>query len=137
MWPTLIPILGNLLDRILPDQKASDEAKLKMYELVQNGQLKELEADVQLATGQLDINKVEAANPNVFISGWRPFIGWICGFGCAWNWIGLPIGLFIAEVMGHHLVLSRADLSEMLPLLLGMLGLGGLRTYEKYKGVSK
>lgn len=96
----------------------------------------QLAAAVQLIQGQIDINKAEAANPNTFVSGWRPFIGWVCGTGCAWNWIGLPIAKAGLAMYGHPLAISPADLSEMMPLLLGMLGLGGLRTVEKIKGVA-
>jgi hypothetical protein len=96
----------------------------------------QLAAAVQLVQGQIDINKAEAANPNTFVSGWRPFIGWVCGAGCAWNWIGLPIAKAGLAMYGHPLDMSPADLSEMMPLLLGMLGLGGLRTVEKIKGVA-
>jgi hypothetical protein len=87
--------------------------------------------------GQLDINKDEAANPSVFVSGWRPFIGWVCGVACAWNWIGLKMALFIAAYLGNPLDMQPADVSEMMPVLLGMLGLGGLRTVEKLKGVNR
>ena len=86
--------------------------------------------------GQLDINKVEAANPSVFVSGWRPAIGWVCGAACAWNWIGLKIALFVAAYLGHELKMQPADTTEMLPILMGMLGLGGLRTVEKIQGVA-
>jgi hypothetical protein len=96
----------------------------------------QLAAAVALVQGQLDINKAEAANPSVFVSGWRPFIGWVCGAGCAWNWIGLPVLKAGLTIYGMTLALSPADLGEMMPLLLGMLGLGGLRTVEKIQGVA-
>lgn len=67
-----------------------------------------------------------------FIAGWRPFIGWICGMACAWNWLGLPVSKLIFACLDYPITaLSPADLSEMLPILIGMLGLGGLRTIEK------
>ena len=96
----------------------------------------QLAAAVTLVQGQLEINKQEAANPTIFISGWRPFIGWVCGAGCAWNWIGLPIVKAASVYFGHPLPVSPADLSEMMPLLLGMLGLGSLRTVEKINKVA-
>ena len=96
----------------------------------------QLAAAVTLVQGQLAINQTEAANPTLFISGWRPFIGWVCGAGCAWNWIGLPIVKAVATYFGHPLPVSPADLSEMMPLLLGMLGLGSLRTVEKINKVA-
>ena len=96
----------------------------------------ELAAAVSLVQGQLAINQAEAANPSVFVSGWRPFIGWVCGAGCAWNWIGLPALKAGLAIAGMSITLSPADLGEMMPLLLGMLGLGGLRTVEKINGVA-
>ena len=83
---------------------------------------------------QTDTNKEEAKHPSVFVSGWRPAIGWVCGAACAWNWIGLPIAKVIAVILGHSIDLAPADLTEMLPVLMGMLGLGGLRTIEKLQG---
>jgi hypothetical protein len=136
MWPTLIPLLGNLMDKLFPDPGVAANAKLELMKLAQTGELEQLHADLQMATGQMDINKVEAANPTLFISGWRPFIGWVCGLGCAWNWIGLPVGIFVAGLLGQHLDLKQADLSEMMPLLMGMLGMGAMRSYEKVKGVA-
>ncbi len=85
---------------------------------------------------QTDTNKEEAKSPSVFVSGWRPFIGWVCGAACAWNWIGLPIAVFAATYFGKQLALRPADISEMMPVLMGMLGLGGLRTVEKIQGVA-
>jgi hypothetical protein len=88
--------------------------------------------------GQLAVNQAEAANPSIFVSGWRPFIGWVCGGGCAWNWVGLPIAKFGILAAGlPALQIAQADLTEMMPLLLGLLGLGGLRTYERVKGVHR
>ena len=81
-------------------------------------------------------HKVEAASSSLFVAGWRPAIGWVCGAGCAWNWIGLPMASFIMAAIGHTVAIYPADLGEMMPLLLGMLGIGTLRTVEKIKGVA-
>lgn len=115
-------LASSLVNRFFPDKTEQEKAQLA--------------AALQIIQGQLDANKAEAANPNVFVSGWRPYIGWVCGMGCAWNWIGLPIAKFALDVWGHPIELSPANLSEMMPLLLGMLGLGGLRTIEKIQGVA-
>ena len=97
----------------------------------------EIAAALVVVQGQLDVNKVEAANPNVFVAGWRPFIGWTCGAACAWNWIGLPMTKAALILFGGPvLTLAPADLTEMLPVLMGMLGLGALRTHEKVKRVA-
>lgn len=136
MLEAILPLLGKVFDRILPDPVAAADAKLKVMQLVQSGEFEQLHADVALATGQLEVNKIEAANSNTFVSGWRPFIGWVCGAGCAWNWLGLPVALFVCAALGHPLNLTKADVSEMMPLIFGMLGLGGMRTYEKVKGAA-
>lgn len=94
----------------------------------------QLAAAVTLVQGQLRINQAEAANPSRFVSGWRPFIGWVCGGACAWNWIGLPVAKAALAYAGSPLQVAPADLSEMMPVLLGMLGLGALRTFEKVQG---
>lgn len=137
MWQALIPILGTVLDKILPDPKAAAEAKIKVMEMAQQGELAVLAADTDLAKGQLEINKVEAASSSLFIGGWRPAVGWVCAAAFAWNFIGLPIAMFIAAYMGKSLQLAPADMGEMLPVLLGMLGLGSLRSFEKSKGVAR
>lgn len=90
-------------------------------------------AAVMIVQGQLDINKAEASSPSVFVAGWRPFIGWVCGAACAWNWIGLPVAKAAILTLGYDFVMSPADLTEMMPVLVGMLGIG-LRTYEKVRG---
>jgi hypothetical protein len=89
-----------------------------------------------LIQGQMETNKIEAANPSMFVSGWRPFIGWVCGCACAWNWMGLPITVAALKLVGQSLDLHPASLTEMMPILIGMLGLGGYRTYEKTQGVA-
>jgi len=124
-----LDIGGKLIDRLWPDPAAAAAAKLELVKIQQSGELAQI-------MGQMEINKVEAANPSVFVSGWRPFIGWVCGAACAWNWIGLKIALFIAAYFNHPLNLTPADLNEMLPVLMGMLGIGGLRTIEKINGVA-
>ena len=115
-------LVGTVVNKIWPDKTEAEKQQLA--------------AAVMVVQGQLDINKVEAANPSVFVSGWRPFIGWVCGSGCAWNWIALPALKAVLAIWGHPLDLSPANLTEMMPLLLGMLGLGGLRTVEKIRGVA-
>jgi len=97
----------------------------------------QLAAAVAMVQGQLDINRTEAASSSVFVAGWRPAIGWVCGLAFCWNWVGLPISMFILAYLGKPLTLAQADMTEMMPVLLGMLGLGGLRSWEKSKGVAR
>jgi hypothetical protein len=115
-------VVGGVIDRIWPNKTEQERAELQAAMLVVQGQLK--------------VNEAEASNPSVFVSGARPFIMWVCGVGCAWNWIGLPVAKLGLAVAGQPLDISPADMSEMMPLLLGMLGLGSLRTVEKIRGVA-
>lgn len=115
-------LAGSVINKIWPDKTEAEKQQLA--------------AAVSLVQSQLEINKVEAANPSVFVSGWRPSIGWVCSAACAWNWIGLPIAKMGLLAYGHPLDLAPADISEMMPVLMGLLGLGGLRTFEKVKGVA-
>lgn len=125
----LLDIGNTVITRIFPDPVQAATAKLELVKLQQSGELAQM-------TGQLDINKVEAGSNSVFVSGWRPFIGWVCGAACAWNWLGLKIALFVAALFGNTVNLQPADLSEMMPVLMGMLGIGALRTIEKINGVA-
>ena len=126
----LLEVGNKVLDRVFPDPAQAAQAKLELVKMQQSG-------DLAVIAGQLDINKAEAANPSVFVSGWRPFIGWVCGSACAWNWIGLPLAKAIAAYHQVPFALNPADLSEMMPVLIGLLGLGGLRTVEKIQGVAR
>jgi hypothetical protein len=132
----LVPLLANLLDRIFPDPKMAADAKLEVMKLAQSGELAQLNANVQLATGQADVNKAEASNASLFVSGWRPFVGWICGAAFAFKFIGGPAAFVLSQWVGHPITLPVFDFTEMSTILMGMLGLGALRTVEKVKGAA-
>ena len=121
-----LDIGSKLIDRMWPDPAQRAAAQLELLKLQQSGDL-----------AQLTVNAEEAKSRSVLVAGWRPGMGWVCVAAFAWNWIGLPVARLVGEVLGHPLTLSPADLTEMMPVLLGMLGLSGLRTHEKVKGVAK
>jgi hypothetical protein len=118
-----LDIGGKLIDRLWPDPAQRDAAKLELLKMQQAGEL-----------AQISVNMEEAKSSSVFVAGWRPSIGWVCGLACAWNWVGLSVAKFILALGGHPIQIAPADLSEMMPVLMGMLGLGGLRTIEKLNG---
>jgi hypothetical protein len=120
---------SKVIDRLWPDPAQADAAKLELLKLQQSGELAQI-------TGQLEINKIEAASSSLFVAGWRPGVGWVCSAACAWNWIGLPIAKLVCEVLGHPIALAPADLTEMLPVLMALLGMSSLRSWEKGKGVA-
>ena len=139
MWPALIPLLGTILDKVLPDPQAAAAAKLQALEMAQKGELAQLDADLKLALGQLEVNTREAATGSLFIGGWRPAVGWICASGLAYEFLISPMLPWLAlAVFGKQLPpLPDLPMETLMTLLLGMLGLGGLRTVEKVKGVAR
>lgn len=124
----LLDIGSKVIDRVWPDPAQAASAKLELFKLQQSGELQQI-------AGQLDINKVEAANPNLFVSGWRPFVGWVCGLGLVYSFIGQPL-LAWGSVNWKFAIPPTLDLGTLLTILGGMLGLGGLRTVEKINGVA-
>ena len=129
--PSLLPAVTDVIGRFLPEDKEKRAAAEREIEK----QLATHLAKIDLA--QLEINKQEAAHRNIFVSGWRPFIGWSCGIAMCYAYIIQPITVFVLAQTGNLVSLPTLDVSEMMPVLLGMLGLGGLRSFEKYKKISK
>ncbi len=124
------PILDGVL-RFIPDKNKRAEAQ-EVFE----GQM--LAAMTGLVQGQLAINQKEAEHGSIFVAGWRPFIGWVCGFGVAWQFVLSPIGTWIVVISGVDIPpIPILDTGPLMTLMLGMLGLGGLRTYEKRLGVAR
>ena len=89
------------------------------------------------AKAQLEVNKVEAASKSLFVAGWRPFIGWTCGLGMFGNFITIPFANFVLALLSYEVVIPLVPLETMMPVLMGMLGLGAMRSYEKTKQVAK
>ena len=127
----VLPAVTDIIGRFLPE----DPEKRAEAEREIEAQLSEHLAKIDIA--QLDINKTEAAHRSIFVAGWRPFIGWSCGVALSWNYIAQPVLVFTLAQTGNLVDLPALDMSQMMPVLMGMLGLGGLRTFEKYKSVSK
>src|SRR6267154_431364 len=125
---------GKLIVRLIPDPTKKAEAALELAKLQQSGDLAKLAAETDLLKGQLDINKIEAASTNWFVAGWRPCIGWICGLALGYVAVIDPIARFIALTMGYKGLFPVIDTSITMQVLLGLLGLGAMRTVEKVKG---
>ena len=133
MW-NLVPVIGSIVDKLIPDPKLAAETKLKAIELAQSGQLAQLDADLKQALGQIEVNKVEAGT-DLFRGGWRPFVGWVSGIGLGMQFIVSPVLTWVGMLAGHNIAFPALDISVLMTLLFGMLGLGTLRTQEKLKGV--
>ena len=131
--PDLLKGLFNTIDRVIPDKDAAQKAKdaLASSESIQ---------EFKILLGQLEVNVREAMHPSIFVAGWRPWIGWVCGMAFAYTYLLLPFMLFLvftfgnAEMVKQVAALPELDIMTMMPVLLGMLGLSGMRTTEKIKG---
>ncbi len=127
---SLVQPVTGLLDKFIEDKDTKNQLAHEISTMAERHAQ-------ELAKGQLEINKAEAQSRNVFIAGWRPFLGWTMGFAMAYNYVIQPIAIFVLGQLDYLVALPALDMTEMMPVLLGMLGLGGLRTYEKKKGISK
>ena len=124
------PIL-TLLDKVIPDADKKQEIAQQLATMAE-------EHVQQLALAQIEVNKAEAASSSVFKGGWRPFIGWTCGVAFAYHFVVQPVLVFALAAQGGAVPdLPAFDMDSLMTVLMGMLGLGGLRTYEKLKGVTK
>jgi Holin of 3TMs, for gene-transfer release len=137
-WGAVIKAVGGIISKVVPDTAAAAAAKAQLEQMTLSGQLQEDLVQLQSVTSaQTDIDKVEAASTSVFIAGWRPFVGWVCGVGLAMSCIVAPLFTWIAVLVGHPTPFPKLDDPLLQSTLAGMLGLGyGLRTYEKFKGVA-
>lgn len=129
MWAAIIPLIGSLIDKAIPDADAANKAKAELAMMQAKGEL-------DLMLGQIEINKVEAQHSSVFVSGWRPAVGWICAAALGYEFIAMPLFAWASLNFGWqsppHLVMDG-----LMELVLAMLGVAGLRTFEKYKGVAR
>lgn len=120
---------GKLIDRLFPDPAQKAAAEFELIKMTQAGEL-------QTTLAQLEINAREAAHPSIFVAGWRPFVGWTCGIGLIYATVGHNLLSWLANAKGWPAP-PEVDADLLIYTLGGLLGIGGLRTIEKVKGVSK
>jgi len=127
-----LDIGGKLIDRLWPDPTERDKAKLELLKMQQEGELKALTADIEMAKGQIDVNKAEAASGNPYASSWRPTIGYVGAAALAWGYVFNPIAIWLAAIFnpGMHLPDIKID-DHLWELIMGILGLAGWRSYDK------
>jgi hypothetical protein len=121
--------VAGIIEHFIPDKsKAAEAAQAIQFELVkQMGEQNK---------GQLEINTAEAGNPNVFVSGWRPFIGWVCGFSLAWTFFLEPICQYFAVLLGSTVTFPTLGNEALLTLTINLLGLGAMHSFDKYQGTT-
>lgn len=130
-WGAAINGIFKVIDKIIPDPTAKAAAQLQVLTMQQNGDFKQLDVALQTSLAQIATNNIEAQSASVWKSGWRPFIGWICGVGLIYQFLIMPL------LSGFlHESFPPLDTTTLMTLLGGMLGLGTLRTFEKVKDVA-
>lgn len=128
----VIKELGATIRQVLPNKEAQHDFDLKIAELADKADQREQE----LSLGQIEINKVEASNANLFVAGWRPAVGWICAGGLGTQFMVRPILMWFSALIGHPTAFPELDGNLILGLLSALLGIGAMRTYEKTKGLA-
>ncbi len=130
MIQALLPLIGNVIDRVVPDKNANAKAKREIEKsLVDNAN--------QLLLAQAETNKIEAAHRSVWVAGWRPCLGWVSALGFAWVFLLAPISQWILALLGNTVVLPVLQTDILLELTFALLGIASLRTFEKLKGLTK
>ena len=131
---SLLNLIPTVVDRVL-DFIPNPEEKRKAEEQIKRTLTDQIH---QIALAQIEVNKTEAQHKSIFVAGWRPFVGWICACGVAWAFVLQPIANWIAAVIFAYVhPFPEVDIANLIVLLTGLLGMGGLRTYEKRMGVSR
>ncbi len=137
----ILGVGGKLIDRFWPDPETKAKALQQLREIDHNELVTLFQGDVELMKAQIEVNKTEAMHGGLFKGGWRPFVGWVCGIALAYKFLFYPFIISAVQVIGHYLgaqpfpldLLPVIDWQELMTILLGMLGLGGMRSFEKYK----
>lgn len=141
----IMDVGSKLIDHFFPDPKAKAAAQLELLKLQQSGELADLDAYKALSQAQMQINQQEAgaaagiknAFVAFFIAGWRPAVGWTCVLAFLYTFVAEPLLMFAMAALGHPLNLPQLDIGALMPVLLGILGIGGYRTLEKIRGVNQ
>jgi len=135
------PIMGivdKVLDRTIPDRNARAKAKELLEQSKADFEQEFGMALMEISKGQLEINKVEAAHKSPFVAGWRPAIGWVCALGLMWTFVVSPFGQWACAIWKPEVLpLPELDSGQIMTLVMSMLGMGGLRSWEKMKGVAR
>lgn len=133
----LMPALSGMLDKLIPDPEQKAQAQLELLRLQQEGAFRELDAELQLNLAQAKVNEIEAASTSAFASGWRPAAGWVCVLGLLYAGLLRPLLPWVLAVCGVPDVPALPPIEDVLTeLIFGMLGLGAMRSADRWKRVS-
>jgi len=126
MIEALIKPVARILDKFIVDKDLKEKLE------------HEIKLEIQKANiAQIEVNKAEALHRTVFVAGWRPFIAWNCGIAISYHFLVQPIIVFVLSANGINYDLPEFDMGSLMTIILGMLGLGGMRSFEKFKGLTR
>jgi hypothetical protein len=134
--PAIIEAAGKALDRIFPDPNQAAAAKLKLLEMQQQGEFKQLDTDLSLALQQMQINMIEASSPSAWSSGWRPGAGWAGVAGMAYTALLQPVLAWVSAAKGWPMPPDIGS-DELWAVMFGLLGLGTMRSFDKARGTTQ
>jgi hypothetical protein len=132
----LIDIVKGIIDKVVPDKEGREKAKQEIELEMLKRREEIIHAAQQSDAGQIEVNKIEAASPDLFRGGWRPAIGWVGVFGMGYQWVIRPFLVWFSPVLEMPEVPPVLDLADLITMIGGMLGLATLRTIDKKNGVS-
>tara|TARA_R100000995_G_scaffold47893_1_gene22800 strand:- start:116 stop:487 length:372 start_codon:yes stop_codon:yes gene_type:complete len=117
-----LSVVGNIIDKVAGHVDKFTLDKEEKAQLI-----------MEINKAQIEVNKIEAGSSSLFKSGWRPFVGWVCAFALCYHFVLQPMLAFILGVAGYNVVLPEFDMTTLTTVLMGLLGLGGMRSFEKVK----
>jgi hypothetical protein len=126
-----VTAVGNVVDKFVTTDKERLELQVEREKAAQDHEYRMEQLDQQLDIAQTEVNKAEAASGSLFVAGWRPAIGWVCAVALAYQFIGYPLLIWFA--IDRHP--PQMDMADLYPLIFGMLGIAGMRSFDKLKGV--
>ena len=135
-----ISLMEKGLDLLFPDKTEANAQKARLAEMALNGEFQGVQNDFDARIAQIKVNEKEAEHPDIFVSGWRPFLGWVCAGGFAWTYVIRDFIILFAKLTGAEIdvaTLPQPNIFELMPLLFGMLGLSYNRSDEKKSGVAR
>jgi hypothetical protein len=127
----------KLLDKVIPDPTEKAKAQAELMRMQHDEIMAVMGLEGEIAKSQIEVNREEAKAASLFVSGWRPSVGWVCSAAFALHFLVFPLVVFGAAVAGYTIQAPTFNMDSLMTVLMGLLGLGGLRTFEKMKGIAR
>lgn len=133
----IVQSAAKIIGLFVEDPTEKAKALAKLNEMSHDEIMAQMDMDKSIAVAQAQTNTAEASSGSIFVAGWRPFVGWVCGAAYAYTFVLQPFFVFILAAFGRNVVPPALSMSDLVPVLFGMLGLGAMRSWDKKNGVAK